>query len=511
MLCPLLVLLAIFAGARCSELAMVDQLQQRLLSTNASGNLLTKDYLESKFPFLKSDCVKDALSRFLPICLKEGIESVETELRVETAVKLSICEFKASGLEHIPNSCESKAIDSMMDCMIQLESSAQWWTTYSGNYQRLTTICFENSLPYEKDQILALFLNITNTYTDLSDQLNEQLYQIISNSEFASREHMQKMASMFQDYMSRFTEESKSHKSVIEDDIRAHRNQVNELIINNSANFEQELSKRNFELTNNVREVLDIIGMIKSSLQHLDISNEINEINKQAMSDWKRVDEVAESVLKSQHDGQEQLSEQWDEFLSSTRKNMSVMSTELIESQNHAIKVLGSYDEMMKHYMVTTLSEEMFPELQALQQQILMDWKQTTDFIAEDLAYWNREVSSSFESISHNLSRTMETVNDLDQRITRFQNIFAKMQKAMEMGWKLFQYNLSILKYLLVHRLFWALALITFFWPRLLGVMPSKRIALGFMRYAQAIAKWMVLLLAILIGSRLGSLIVSTD
>lgn len=34
-----------------------------------------------------------------------GVESVETELRVKTAIQLSVCEFEASGLTSYPPEC----------------------------------------------------------------------------------------------------------------------------------------------------------------------------------------------------------------------------------------------------------------------------------------------------------------------------------------------------------------------------------------------------------------------
>lgn len=490
---------------RCFQLEMVDQLQQRLTSSNSTNQLLAKDYLENRFPILTSDCVRSALERFLPICLKKGIESVDATLRVETAVKLSICEFKASGLEHIPNSCESEDVESMMDCMVQLESSAQWWTTYSGNYQRLSTICYENSLPYEKEQILALFLNITSMYGDMSGQLNERFAEIISNSESASQEHIKNMARMFRDFMSRLTEESRSHETVLEDDFRAHREQVSDLIVKNSAKFEQEMDKRDFELRDSARQALDIIGMVKNALYDMDITSEIGGMNQHALSKWREVDEVAEKVLKSQYHGQAQLSEDWNQFLSSTRDNMSVISAELIKSQNQAVEVLDDYDQTMKNRMVTMLAEETFPQLQALQHQIVADWKEMSFYLAEDLSYWNKEVASSFEIITKNLSRTIETVSDLDHRITKLQDFFAKVQKAFGLGWQLWQYNLLLLRYLIVSKLFWVLIMTIICGPRIISTPPSLILAVKTVRFVRAIAKWMMLPLLIFVGSRLGT------
>lgn len=510
MLCPLLLLgvLAELTVSENSELEKIARFEHSAVPTNFTSSLLTSNYLENKFPFLKSNCVKEALKQFLPICLKEGIESVDAELRVETAVKLSICEFEASGLEHIPKSCSSKDVESMMDCMIQLESSAQWWTTYSGNYQRLPTICYENSLPYEKEQTLALFLNVTNMYNDISKRLNKQLYDIVSSSEYTSTKHMEKMASMFQHYMSRFAEESKSHESVIESEFEEHRSYVNELIVKNSDVLEKELTKLDFELMSKAKAVLDTIEMIKDSLQDSDIAEEIDQMNQRALNKWKAAEEMAGDALKKQHDGQAQLNEEWESLVSSTKSNISIMSTELVKSQNHAVEILNSYGDMMRHYVISTFSEDMFPELQELHQQLLRDWKDTTNCVAEDLAYWNKEFSESFESISQNLNRTIETVSDLDQRVSKIQELFVKLQRGLGLIWKVCQYNLTIVRYMLGNRVVWALMLMTVCRRKLFRALPSKRLAWISLRYIQVAFKWSLLLLLIVIGSTLGTTIV---
>lgn len=131
--------------------------------------------IANHFPFYKSSCVGDALKDFLPRCLKYGVEAVEPKVRVESAIKLSFCEFEESGLGHVPSSCEELTSDGTKRCIDEMRSTPQWWTTYSGNYQRLPTLCYENSLPFEKEQYLELFLNITRMYSTFSEILDTKL------------------------------------------------------------------------------------------------------------------------------------------------------------------------------------------------------------------------------------------------------------------------------------------------------------------------------------------------
>ncbi|KAK6202823.1 Tht1-like nuclear fusion protein-domain-containing protein [Scheffersomyces amazonensis] len=135
----------------------------------------TSEYLLNNY---KNACVKEAIQNVLPECLNEGIDSLDPNLRKKSAISLSICEFQSSGVE-IPESCNPLNIN-YDECMSDIKLSPQLWTSYSGNYREIANICYQESLPYEKDQILRLYSNITEiiykAYEDykVSNEYNEQ-------------------------------------------------------------------------------------------------------------------------------------------------------------------------------------------------------------------------------------------------------------------------------------------------------------------------------------------------
>ncbi|QLQ80113.1 hypothetical protein HG537_0D01130 [Torulaspora globosa] len=494
-----------------SSLDISSQLQQRLSAINTTDKVLAKEYLEDKFPFLKSHCVTEALKSFLPICLEKGIEFVDSPLRVEAAVKLSICEFKASGLEHIPNSCDSWDTESMMDCMIRLESSAQWWTTYSGNYQRLSSICFENSLPYEKQQILDLFLNVTRMYNDISDALRAQVYEIISDTESASRKHLENIANMFQEYMNDFSQRAKSNEEDIENDFIAHKDKMEELITRNSDAFFEELKKKDSQLINSLGDILTTTDRITTELSRMDITNEINDRNRAALEKWIEVDEIIEKIYDAQNENHNRMGKQWEDFLVLARDDIITISSDLAKSQARAFEALNTYDEMIKDTIIPSITNGVLPPLHALKEQILFEWQETAELITEDVMNWNNRVVNSFESISQNLNNTMEKVIDLDNRISKLHGLFVHIQKLLELLFTVFQHSSMIFLHLIRSRWFWAFAMLSFYMPKALKVLHSEMPFPVITNVMQLTLKWCMILIMIFIGSKVGTLIVSNN
>ncbi|KHC64042.1 hypothetical protein MGI_04558, partial [Candida albicans P75016] len=67
-----------------------------------------------------------------------------------------------------PSECRSQNLDT---CILLLEKSPQYWTTFSGYYREIRNICHQVSLPFAKDQILQVYENITEFYRTLMDEM----------------------------------------------------------------------------------------------------------------------------------------------------------------------------------------------------------------------------------------------------------------------------------------------------------------------------------------------------
>lgn len=165
----------------------------------------------------RSSCVSQALAAVLPRCVSLGADSLDTTTRRAVAIRLSVCEFEASGVAY-PLACAAE--DSVDQCMEQLEASPQYWTTFSGNYRELAAICYQEAVPYEKDHIIQLYTNITKAYSRMmnstesatanADRLQQQfgamfadlaalLSRFVNATSEAESQHLQDLTNSFED------------------------------------------------------------------------------------------------------------------------------------------------------------------------------------------------------------------------------------------------------------------------------------------------------------------------
>lgn len=114
----------------------------------------------------RNDCAKKALDPIINQCV-EGIETISPIQQKLIAIKLSICEFENAEISY-PSECKSQNLDT---CILLLEKSPQYWTTFSGYYREIRNICHQISLPFAKDQILQVYENITEFYRTLMDEM----------------------------------------------------------------------------------------------------------------------------------------------------------------------------------------------------------------------------------------------------------------------------------------------------------------------------------------------------
>jgi len=213
-----------------------------------------------KNPKYDTSCIKKALTPILPKCLKSNIDSLDPELRAITAAKLSICEFEVAKITY-PNECyprryffssDEDSID-YEDCILSLEKSPQWWTTYSGNYRAIGDICFQESLPYEKDEILNLFLNVTEIYEKILEDLNESI-EMSTNFKQSSKKSFEELKKFMDQVLSKFQQDSDEEKSAYGEKLK----EMNKIL--------EETSSLTKLLSNNT---IDVTGLVINQIQEL--------------------------------------------------------------------------------------------------------------------------------------------------------------------------------------------------------------------------------------------------
>lgn len=479
---------------QCYTADLVESVHQRLLSDNFKKDIVSDETLQRKFPFLKSSCMRDALKSFLPVCLKQGVESIESSFKVETAVKLSICEFQVAGLGYIADSCRNTQTDSMMDCMIQLESSAQWWTTYSGNYQRLSSICFEHSLPHEKEQILSLFLNITNIHSEINDNLTKQFFKLISNVESSSDEHLQTIGQLFEDYLKQFEETFKGKQN----EFKGFQDDMQSLILKNS----QSIKKQNIGFMESVDSLQHIIDGIITNLKNNEISQQIVKAQNENLDSLRQVQNFMQEIHQSQKHGQVQLNDEIQFFFENTKQNMGLVTDEVKQSQLRAV-------EELRVSLLPSIVEELVPQLSYIKEDLLKDWDSATNLIHKDFQWWNRQINDSFQQISLRLNTTMQTIDHIDRNLSKFQEIFTRASQMISCICTFTQYTFSVLYRFVMNKYVWRFFFIMltirsfplqFAWSKPLNLITA---------YAQVITRCCLIIVAIYGGSKFGNNIMS--
>lgn len=159
-----------------------------------TGLNFVEESLTSLANYHSSPCTYEALADYIDLCSEKSFDLVDAHLRLQLAVKLSICEFEEAGVEY-PGECKMMAAkEDFLDCVKQFRASSQLWTTYSGNYRKLRSLCYEESLPYTKIHIIELFSNITSAYAEFyhsmkgsfqaasaqQDEMMEKFHQLLA-------------------------------------------------------------------------------------------------------------------------------------------------------------------------------------------------------------------------------------------------------------------------------------------------------------------------------------------
>lgn len=258
-----------------------------------------------------SSCFQYALGDALQRCRDVGVEAMDLETRKMLSVKLTLCEMTNLNLP-FPSICTNN--ERTDDCIHSLEKVPQYWTLFSGNYREIRKICFEESLPFEKSQILKLYTNITKVFVKLHNDLatsdtttsdqhnklekkfeellkqvlilkNEIVLALLSAADGFSvvAENSQSVLQMSLDLMQSFTDENSMNLHELSVNMNFFNNQMTDMIlaIENSGvrksmdKLEMEIDKRMKDVVNNVDEVTNKVKLQMAGVNSYVLDGEI--------------------------------------------------------------------------------------------------------------------------------------------------------------------------------------------------------------------------------------------
>lgn len=390
---------------------------------------LSREYINNKFPITQSSCVKNALGEFLEICMRKGFEFVDADLRVITAVRLSVCEFESSGLTNYPSECHEKRLGGIdtISCVNALESSPQWWTTYSGNYQNLPHICMENSLPFEKEQILELFLNITDMYSEFQRNIENYWKSFSSDLEINGKENIDMIQNLF--------------NSLVNDLIQNHKMKDEELITEFDK-MKAEFDIRFFNFTESFDnlndEVNEDLSLIKSHLietfRQVD-SEYMAQLQKNKNSTDKAFNELESMstyILDHQKTSMELIDSFFSDLIDLTRDKNLVISDELMQTQEETIHLIFQYNKLVHESVIPLLTDDLLPVVRGVSNSIVENLDNMNVELTSHLENVSQTIEVKFKASEKETDRSLLKAKEVESNLRNLNNLVSTSLKGLQ-------------------------------------------------------------------------------
>ncbi|CDO96531.1 unnamed protein product [Kluyveromyces dobzhanskii CBS 2104] len=381
---------------------------------------LSRDYINSRFPITETGCAKKALKEFLEICSKKGIEFVDTDLRVLTAIHLSVCEFESSGSKNYPTECSANPLSELdaAECVTALESSPQWWTTYSGNYQNLPQICMENSLPYEKEQLLELFLNITGMYSDLQENVTDYWNNFHADFENSGKRNLDTLQSLFDLFIQDLLKAHETRNREASKEL----SEMQQFFDAHLFNFSESLNDLNFVLN-------EELSYIKSNLfetfQEVELENmkrsqESKKMTDETLSDLKSI-KVQSATLQNKF--MDDFDVFYTDLVKASRDKNLIISDELMQTQEEIIHVMFQFNKMMHESVIPLLTEELLPAVNEVSSSIVENLNNIQRQLNLQMEDWSSSIETKFQSLEEKTQESLNSAKKVESSLLKINKL----------------------------------------------------------------------------------------
>ncbi|KAK6464581.1 Tht1-like nuclear fusion protein-domain-containing protein [Scheffersomyces coipomensis] len=353
----------------------------------------------------KNECIKQAISNIIAGCVEEGVDSLDPVSRKISSVKLSICEFKTSGIDY-PHSCHGTNID-YDACIFEMKASPQFWTTYSLNYKEIANVCYQESLPYEKDQILSLYANITEVIDKVfhdfkeSNEYNEEM-QIELKIKFDSL--LTAMNELVEEYKSN-QQEVKNNFNEYKEDIE---NSLNNTLVVIKDTYDgiytdfSEMETYVLFFTTQIRDVKEDFSKVVSDLERFssEIVENLENTSLESQEYTEKILSNFEQIWESSNENQK-----LGNKLSLTLKKNQVLENEL-QSQLYQI----DHELLIHNDLLLSEFTRLFLELSNKFNQTLEEQLNVTDSKLADF------MNNTMKNFDMKLNRTEEILNGITSK-----------------------------------------------------------------------------------------------
>ncbi|SSD61346.1 uncharacterized protein SCODWIG_03107 [Saccharomycodes ludwigii] len=426
----------------------LDHLEKHLneISVNSYDDL-TKSIIAENFPefsnsLLSRDCVSQALETFLPICLEKGMEAVDTDIRVNTALSLSICQFESSKLTlDLREICS--AHNPLSQCMNYLKLDPSLWTTYNGYYQKLSSICFENSLPYEKQQILNLFLKITDFYSKFNKDITVNFKDLRDAFFKANAKDFQNLHDFYEEHMINLSENFRKQAA-----------EFNEVFDDIKSSATDEFSSTFDDL------------LLKQKEYFSDIFKENGKVHKDLSVLW----ETDHKIINNLSIMQSNLDTNFQNFVENINNILvtQIVNVENLEKVQNALTIqssdiLGNFEDDL--YKIKIYNNQLFSEFQNylnsimendLGNQLVLIVETLANVSLSNILELNQTFSETMKHIDTSLEKGGQKINiTLEKTIFEIDKINQQLSKI---DWKFISFFTSIFNFKFFHILLFKIA-----------------------------------------------------
>lgn len=366
--------------------------------------------LEELFPMLQRSCVKSALQIFLPQCLLEGIETVTDSIKMDTAVRLSLCQFEASGLAQIPEECShTESTEDMMACMLELETSNKWWTTYNGYYQNLPMMCITHGSMFQREQIIKTFMNITKFVNQLNENWGTVFKTNMDEVDKIISYNLNNLTVKFNHTLNQVDNFNASMNSIVQ--------KMQTSLLKNKDEVQLYISRKDEEIKKSVITLQKFINQLKNDVVDENFLLDLENRRRGELSLWNEM----ETALQAERD-----------FRLKEQENINIY----LDNLKTSIINLNGNMESLNQFQIKNLENHVRAELTNISNQIINEWLSLTKILNKDIQYWNELIKDNFKMISSKLEITIEKIDFVENKICKIVKVFLKIYTVFEYCFK---------------------------------------------------------------------------
>ncbi|CUM56771.1 unnamed protein product [Debaryomyces tyrocola] len=397
-------------------------LQSEMIESIMSRHLESFSSTESDFEDLifmkpRSKCVKDALKDIIPECMRLGIDSIEPGLQKKAAIQLSICEFENSKVTY-PSSCYNMISDNDFDsCIIDIERAPQYWTTFSGYYREITKICYEESLPFEKEQIISLYSNITKLYSKMFQDLNDSYKESTHIQQTMKNEfkELQRMIKVILDQNEKTSEEVKEKY----EEFSEHYTSMLLTSLEISKNFSLGSESIVEDMANSIKYLDFELSRISFAIEDLDFETKLTDMKNSVLDDVRNLSDESISLLDNILTNLESL-----DILSQDAQNVtngisqSLKENEVLSKNMNNVLIetdtqLHEHNDVIRFEFEETISYLSQFSDQAIDNAI----RDTSEEITKHVATFIDSINSRLEETTTKLEEVIYNIDDLSDKV----------------------------------------------------------------------------------------------